>query len=137
MMSRFRLQGRIERTRKRLRSASGIAGYQVFYDRYEEAALWGENLPERFHKVYGSESRFVVMFVSQHYANKVWTTHERRVAQERAFKEPNRAYILPVIVDRDVEIPGLPLTTTGYVDIERGVDHIATLLLEKLGDIGS
>jgi hypothetical protein len=108
------------------------AGRIVFYDRYEQADLWGVNLPERFHEVYGKSSRFVVMFVSEHYAKKLWTTAERRAAQERAFQEPGRAYILPVIIDHGVEIPGLPFATTGHADIKWGIPEILRMLLDKL-----
>jgi hypothetical protein len=77
------------------------------------------------------------MFVSEHYAKKLWTTTERRIAQERAFKEPNRAYILPIVIDDGVEIPGLPLATTGYIDIRRGIPKILSVLLDKLREAPS
>jgi hypothetical protein len=50
----------------------------VFYDNYEEASLWGKDLVEHLHKVYSGSARFCVMFISKHYAEKVWPTHERR-----------------------------------------------------------
>jgi hypothetical protein len=107
-------------------------GRTVFYDRYEQADLWGVNLQERLHDVYCNKSRFVVMFISEHYAKKLWTTAERRSAQERAFNEPGRAYILPLVIDHGVEIPGLPLTVIGYADITWGIPEITRLLFEKL-----
>jgi hypothetical protein len=41
--------------------ADGVraAGYEVFYDDYETSNLWGANLPERFHEVYGKASGVV------------------------------------------------------------------------------
>lgn len=108
------------------------AGVEVFYDKYEQSSLWGKNLVEHLHKVYGKQTRFVVMFLSEHYAKKVWPTTERRAAQEAAFKEPERAVILPIKID-DTEIPGHP-TTVGYISIKDGIPEIARLLLEKLAN---
>src|SRR5262245_818772 len=74
-------------------------GRTVFYDEYEQAALWGTNLQEHLSDVYGRQARFCLMLVSEDYAAKVWTTHERRVAQARALKQ-REEYILPVRFDQ-------------------------------------
>ncbi|HEX5703397.1 MAG TPA: TIR domain-containing protein [Pyrinomonadaceae bacterium] len=105
-------------------------GIKVFYDAFEEHQLWGENLYTYLADVYGKKAKFCVMFVSESYAKKLWTSHERQFAQERAFKE-NRPYMLPVRID-DTEIPGL-LSTIGYVDLRKvSVEHLTNLLLKKL-----
>ena len=52
-------------------------GVDVFYDKFEEADLWGKNLYEHFSNVYQTMAIFTVMFVSEAYKNKVWTNHER------------------------------------------------------------
>jgi beta-lactamase class A len=106
-------------------------GISVFYDRYEQADLWGKNLYDHLSKVYSELARYCLMFVSHHYATKSWTTHERRAAQERAFRE-NREYILPIRLD-DSETPGLP-ATTAYIDgRETPPEAIADLVAAKLG----
>jgi len=46
-------------------------GIIVFYDKYERAELWGTNLIERLDRIYQHEGRYCVMFISQHYADKV------------------------------------------------------------------
>ena len=78
-------------------------GVKIFYDRSEEANLWGEDLYSRLVEIYGGRARFTVMFVSSAYAEKLWTNHERRAAQAKAFTQ-NSVYILPVRID-DTEIP--------------------------------
>jgi hypothetical protein len=83
----------------------------VFYDEYEKAALWGVNLYTHLSDVYQNQAQYCVMLLSEHYATKVWTSHEREAAQARAFQE-HRDYILPVRLD-DTEIPGI-LPTIGY-----------------------
>jgi len=101
----------------------------VFYDHYED--LWGLDLYSRLADVYQNQARYCVLFISQHYAAKVWTGHELRLAQARAFQE-SREYILPVRLD-DTEITGIP-PTVGFLrwppENER---TIAEKVLVKLG----
>ena len=81
----------------------------VFYDTYEEVGLWGKDLYTHLAELYSKKARYCVMFVSEDYAERLWTNHERKNAQVRAFQE-NKEYILPVRLDY-TEIPGflLPL----------------------------
>lgn len=50
---------------------------ELFYDRYEEATLWGKDLAEHFDAVYHGQARYCVMFISRYYAEKLWPNHER------------------------------------------------------------
>lgn len=71
------------------------------------------------------------MFVSNSYAKKVWTTHERRSALSRAVEEKGE-YILPARFD-DTEIPGLR-HTIGYVDLRSKLpEELGGMILAKLG----
>jgi hypothetical protein len=103
----------------------------VFYDGYEQATLWGKDLVEHLHYIYSASARFCVMFISRHYAEKMWPTHERRSAFERALEE-QQEYILPARFD-DTSIPGLR-KTVGYVDLKaKTPEQLAALILQKLG----
>jgi hypothetical protein len=105
-------------------------GVAVFYDSYEEANLWGRDLYEHLDWVYRKAARFCVLFVSEAYASKVWTTHERRSAQARALYEDGE-YVLPARFD-DTEIPGL-LPTVGSIDLRRtSPAELALLIGQKL-----
>ena len=105
-------------------------GYSVFYDDYEKAELWGKNLYDHFSSVYKDQARYCVMFLSKHYARKLWTKHERQSAQARAFEE-SKEYILPIRLD-DTEIPGI-LGTLGYLDLRSmSIEEIYQTLVEKL-----
>src|SRR5215212_1573339 len=73
-------------------------GISVFYDRYEEANLWGKNLYSHLSDIYAHQARFTIVFISCHYAGKLWTNHERQSAQARAFEE-QREYVLPARFD--------------------------------------
>lgn len=91
-------------------------GIQVFYDKYEEVDLWGKNLYTHLDDIYQKKSKYCIMFISKHYKEKLWTTHERESAQARAF-ESKEEYILPAKLD-DTEIPGIR-KTIGYINIEK------------------
>src|SRR6266516_6683124 len=108
-------------------------GVKVFYDRYEKHTLWGKNLYTHLSEVYQSKARYCVMFLSQYYAMKLWTNHEREAAQARAFLE-HEEYILPVRLD-DTQIPGIP-TTIGYLSWPpESAKTIADAVLSKLGKV--
>ncbi len=106
-------------------------GVRVFYDRHEQAELWGRDLYEHLDYVYRKAARHTVLFVSRAYAERVWTNHERRSAQARAL-EDHRDYVLPARFD-DTELPGLR-STIGYVDLrETPESDLVQLIVEKLG----
>jgi hypothetical protein len=115
-----------------LAAALTQAGVRVFYDNYEQADLWGKDLYQHLQGVYRDRARYCVVFVSEAYARKLWTRHELKQAQARAFKESHE-YILPVRLD-DTEIPGLN-ATTGYIDLRHhSVAELSDVVLEKLGE---
>ena len=106
------------------------AGVDVFYDNYEQMDLWGKDLYEHLSDVYQNKARYTVMFISSHYAKKLWPRHERKNAQARAFRE-NREYILPARFD-DSEVLGL-LETVGYLDLRNlSPAHLSEAICEKL-----
>lgn len=108
-------------------------GVRVFYDNFEKVDLWGKNLYEHLDYIYRKAATYAVVFLSEDYAKKVWTTHERRSAQARAFEE-NTEYILPVRVD-DSKVPGF-LPTVGYLDIASvSPGELALLISQKIGPI--
>ena len=103
---------------------------KVFYDAFQKAELWGQDLYAYLSDLYRLRSRYCVMFISRNYAEKLWTNHERKAAQERAFKE-NQTYILPIRVD-DTDIPGV-LSTVGYVNWNNeSVETIADMIKYKI-----
>jgi hypothetical protein len=112
--------------------ASGLVtkGINVFYDEYERANLWGKDLYVHLTKIYRDESKYCLMLISENYARKQWTNHERRAAQSRAFNE-NREYILPLRLD-DASIDGI-LDTVGYIDYRKiSLEEIIELVLAKV-----
>jgi hypothetical protein len=110
-------------------------GVDVFYDKFEEADLWGKDLYAHLSNVYQKMAVFTVMFISDAYRTKVWTNHERRSAQARAIAD-NNDYILPAFFDDSIEVPGL-LKTTGYISLKsRTPEQLASLIAQKLRKSG-
>ncbi|MCA2306668.1 TIR domain-containing protein [Mycobacterium intracellulare] len=106
---------------------------RVFYDFDYVHELWGEDLAEYLTRLYSKEARYVVMFISREYAEKVWTRVERRAALSRRARTQG-AYILPVRLDTTEleEIDGL-LNTIGYLDGQLlGAEKVGEILNKKL-----
>ena len=102
-----------------------------FYDGFYPEQLWGKDLASFFDRIYRKESRFCVMFISDQYAQRMWTTFERRSAQARAIQEKGKEYILPIRID-ETDLDGLQ-PTIGYLSIkDHSIDKIADLLVKKL-----
>lgn len=104
-------------------------GVRLFYDRDEEADLWGKDLAEHLDSVYRN-GRFCLMFISRHYAEKVWPNHERKSALVGAIQRDSE-YILPARFD-DTELPGIR-PTVGHIDLtKKDPDEVGGLVLAKL-----
>lgn len=104
---------------------------KVFYDEFEETKLWGKDLYQYLHYIYKECALFCVIFVSSDYIKKAWTRHELKAAQNRAFLD-NTEYILPLILEPNIKLPGLP-DTTGYISTKgRTATQIVKMIYEKV-----
>ena len=99
---------------KRVAKYLNAKSVQVFYDEYEEATLWGKDLSIHIDEVYSKKAKYCVIFISEHYAKKVWPNQEFRSALARAV-EHFEEYILPARFD-STELPGLRKTIV-YIDL--------------------
>jgi hypothetical protein len=106
-------------------------GIAVFYDNFYAEELWGKDLAAFFDDVFRKRASYCVMFISREYADRMWTTHERKSAMARAVVERQREYILPIRVD-DTDLPGLP-SSIGHLSLQdHSITRIAELLVRKL-----
>lgn len=118
-------RGHVRELAKRIQTA----GYSVFFDEFEE--FWGQDLSAKLHDVYSKQSKYCVIFVSEHYLKKPWTNLERKAALTRAMQQHD-VYVLPIRVD-DSELPGLA-GVTAYKDVrESSMDEIFASLKAILG----
>ena len=127
----FSFAGENRRYVERVAACLRRRGIRVFYDGFEEAALWGRDLAEHLDVIYRRAGMYCVLFISSDYVTKMWTRHERRSAYARALKQDSE-YILPARFD-DAELPGLR-PTVGYISLrDRKPAQLAKLILQKLG----
>jgi hypothetical protein len=108
-----------------------ISGVRTFYDEFEKVSLWGKDLYSHLHDIYQNQASYCVVFISKDYAEKAWTTHERRSAQSRALTS-DVEYILPVRFD-DTKIPGIP-ETIGFIDLRTtSPEQLSDIIIKKIG----
>lgn len=119
-------RGYVQPIAERLRDS----GVRVFYDGFEQGAMWGEDVLVFLDEVFRKRSRYAVVFISRRYVEKHWPTHEGKSAQARALIQDS-PYFLPVRLD-DSELPGLR-PTVGYIDArEVGREKLIDLILDKV-----
>lgn len=102
----------------------------VFYDKWCQPLLWGEDLYQLLAKIYSRQSRFIITILSENYMKKPWTAHELRFIQEHIFSLQDGSW-LPIFLE-DVNIPGLPKTLGILNAREYSVDEIANMVLAKV-----
>ncbi|HET7443519.1 MAG TPA: TIR domain-containing protein [Solirubrobacterales bacterium] len=109
--------------------ALALRGIECFFDEPHQVELWGQDLAERFDRVFRKEAQFCVAFVSEEWVKRTWPAHERRSAVARMLQEPG--YLLPVRFD-DTEVPGMS-PTIGYLDGTILKPHeLAELIVKKV-----
>lgn len=107
-----------------------IQGMHPFFYKYEESNAWGKTLSEHLTTTYRDKSDYVIIFLSKHYKEKYWTSHELKAAQERASVE-NKEYILPVSLD-GTQIPEIPPEIAYICLINKRPEYLLSKFQEKL-----
>ena len=107
-------------------------GVHLFYDEDYDVEMWGEDLNEYLVKAFGTQSQFIVLFVSADYEAKAFPTVEGRAAFAAAMHTD--ATVLPVRFD-DTELPGLN-PNTAYLLSDLGPIGIAYKIAAKLESSG-
>jgi TIR domain/ATPase family associated with various cellular activities (AAA) len=103
----------------------------VFYDFDQQALLWGKDLRKLLASIYSEEAVFMMIFLSKDYPEKDWPTFEMEIGKAASHKR-TQDYLLPVVVDDDIAIVGLP-STIGYLDLRKVTPaEVADLLAKKL-----
>ena len=119
-----------------LAKALRSAGLDVFYDRFDQADLWGKNLHTYLTELYRLRARYCVVFLSQNYKSSKWTRVELDAALSREFEEgEGKEYVLPIRID-NTEIPGI-LPIRGCLNWnEFSVNDFVKMLKKKINALG-
>ena len=106
---------------------------RVFYDRYHQDELWGQNLSDKLENIYAEDCSYCVMFISKNYIanDSTYTRDERRTIAKRALSQ-KAAYLLPVRLD-DSNIPGLPEDIAFITMQNTTPNELAKMIVKKVG----
>ena len=105
----------------------------VFYDYFEEVDLWGKNLITYLENIYTHKSKYCVIFISQHYVQKEWTSYESSAAMVRMLDSnlKQKEYLLPVKFD-ETKASGI-LSTIGFIDgKKKSPEELGNLIIKKI-----
>ncbi|PSK93493.1 TIR domain-containing protein [Taibaiella chishuiensis] len=72
---------------------------RIFYDDDKRVMTWGRDLRHDLDKVYRLQARLCVVFVSEAYGRKYWTSFEMFRIRARALFQRRRVYFLPYLMD--------------------------------------
>ncbi len=117
---------------KRVYRALSSNGRKVFYDEIYQSQMWGKDLAVYLQQVYYARARYCIMFISKEYVAKMWPSHELSSALARQIEDPG--YILPVIFEERIQVPGLNFTIGRQDARQNSPEKIAELFLKKLDE---
>jgi hypothetical protein len=103
-------------------------GLHVFYDRDLSNAWWGKNFIREQRKVYASQTRYFVPFISSEYLAKPIPMDEFSAAMMTAVRQGD-GYILPVLIG-NLQVP--PDLLHPHVHYLRAKDHTPEQLAAQL-----
>ena len=108
-------------------------GFNVFFALSEKVYLWGKRQGDEFRNIFGTNTLFAVILLSNYYVNKFWPLYEYNVVRK---EQHNRdyEYILPILVDK-VKLDGLD-EDVGYIDLRKeGILNTVQMMIKKLSDV--
>ena len=94
-------------------------GFKVFFDEFEQGALWGSNVHDRLGAVFGNGTRGVIVLLSQDYLTRVWPRLEHAAIRNG---KARRVWVLRV----DGSLVEFDFPVSGYFgDMNELVDAVA------------
>mgnify|MGYP001607228133 CR=1 FL=1 len=110
-------------------------GIQYFYDRDKEIEMWGNNLPQYVQQLYSTgEAKHCIAFISEAYNQKYYPQYELKSALVQELVQED--YILPVVMEKGVQMPPGILPTKVYKLAPENPDELADAIIKKLGKQG-
>lgn len=105
-------------------------GFSVFYDYAYQAQLVGKDLYTALRDLYKSKGKYVVCFISEHYAKKVWTNLEFTAIKERLMSTFfGGGFLIPIIIGETQMLEDIP-SFIGFFRHE-SVDKTVQMLEDK------
>lgn len=106
-------------------------GIRIFYDHTYQAKLVGKDLYRGLRALYRNQARFIVCFISEHYANNVWTNLELTAIKERLIATFFASdFLIPIIIGETEMLEDIP-EFIGFYN-HRSVQETVKILNEKI-----
>lgn len=116
-----------------LSNALYLKGYIVFFDKWNEASLWGKRLDQEFLWIYGSGTKFFLPIISRDYVERDYPQFEWETAKREAEKRKYE-FILPLRYD-DAMLLGLS-DKIGYIDLRNyDIQDVVSFLCKKFNNV--
>ncbi len=106
-------------------------GVQVFYDFAYQAHLVGKDLYRSLREIYKNKGKYVVCFISEHYAKKVWTNLEFTAVKERLMSTFFASdFLIPILIGKAEMLDDIP----GYIGFytHHSTDETVEMLKDKI-----
>ena len=88
-------------------------GIDVFYDESHTNEIWGQYIYSFFENLVSKKSKYIIIFISKYYTEKVNTTVELKAAIKRQMRLIDKRFILPIRMDHsNIDI----IDDIGYLD---------------------
>ena len=105
--------------------------YTVFYDNDYNYELVGKDLYTYLREIYKDKCRYVVCFISDSYAKKVWTNLEMTAIKERLMSTFFASdFLIPILLQNSAEIQDIPSFIGFYK--HKTVRDTSKLLIDKI-----
>jgi len=106
-------------------------GYNVFYDNAYHTQLVGRDLYTGLRELYKNKGKYIVCFISENYAKKVWTSLEFTAIKERLMSTFFAGdFLIPILIENAQLLDDIP----SYIGFYRheSVDKTVQMLDEKI-----
>lgn len=106
-------------------------GYSIFYDNAYQAQLVGRDLYTGLRDLYKNKGKYVVCFISEHYAKKVWANLEFAAIKERLMSTFfGGDFLIPILLGKTQILDDIP----GFIGFyqHESVDKTVQMLTEKI-----
>ncbi len=103
---------------------------KVFFDKFDEVVLWGKDLGAHLKSVFANKTKFVIIFISNHFPKKDWINFEFEIASDEV-KKRKEEFILPIRIDK-TPLVGFKKDISFLEIYEKSLDEIVDIIVRKV-----
>ena len=105
----FSFAGEDRKTVELIKNYLTKQNYTVFYDNDFQYDLVGKDLYSYLREIYKNKCKFVVCFISENYAKKIWTNLEFTAVKERLMSTFFASdFLIPILIDNSNILKDIP-----------------------------